>query len=290
MATNEIRILPPPQERTALVQRPDRRFPNKNTYRIVGGVHVTFGILCIVLAGLAIQQRAPWSHLGIGLWGGVLFIVTGCCGYSASLLTKKYKVTAFLIMSIASVLVAMLTVILCAHGAIRQTGGPVWIHHVFGHDDDGEHFYHAQIHGPSVDHPDESQSHSVNVFLAVVGGCEALLGLFSVCIAYKRRTTDNPGSVMQSGSQLSPYVVYTVPASSAFIVPQPGMLMNLAPSQPGCSSVLPSPTNDSQDAMGSQSTPGLPPSYNEAIYKVPSGSSEPFDITKYQNSQNENKI
>jgi len=86
--------------------------------KCLGIIQIIAGVLCIVFNAVGI---AAWSLLtiaSIGIWGGILFIITGAFGVSAAKLQTKCKVITFLVLNIISATVTVPLFICAVIGAI----------------------------------------------------------------------------------------------------------------------------------------------------------------------------
>ncbi|ELU18745.1 hypothetical protein CAPTEDRAFT_218473 [Capitella teleta] len=95
-----------------------QEFPNykwRNSY-IVGISHIVIGILCIIFGGAALGVHAWGAVVGHGIWGGIMFIITGALALVASK-TKSYcSISSHLGLACSSMAIALLGFILCIAG------------------------------------------------------------------------------------------------------------------------------------------------------------------------------
>jgi hypothetical protein len=88
--------------------------------RSLGIAHITIGALCIVFNAVGIGFDAILSVASIGIWGGILFIVTGAFGISAAKLRTKCKITTFMVLCIVSAAVTIALFVCAVMGATIQ--------------------------------------------------------------------------------------------------------------------------------------------------------------------------
>jgi hypothetical protein len=78
---------------------------------------IVVGALCIIFNAVAIGFFQPSSFIAYGIWGGILFIISGSFGTSASKYSSKCRVVTFMVMCILSACSAAVSVILGAAAA-----------------------------------------------------------------------------------------------------------------------------------------------------------------------------
>jgi hypothetical protein len=108
----------PPIQMVTLVQptRVYERYSSKASMGL-GITQVIAGVLCIVFNAVGIAFGALISFASIGIWGGIMFIISGSFGISAAKWRTKCKVIAFMVLSIISATITVPLFICCVIGA-----------------------------------------------------------------------------------------------------------------------------------------------------------------------------
>jgi len=68
----------------------------------LGITQIIIGVMCITFNGVALGYGAPLSYVGHGIWGGIMFIITGAFGIPAAKVRSKCLVCAFMVLCIIS--------------------------------------------------------------------------------------------------------------------------------------------------------------------------------------------
>jgi len=84
----------------------------------LGITQVVMGVLCIVFNAVGIAYWSTISIGCIGIWGGVLFIISGAFGISAAKVRSKCKIIAFMVLSIISAGITVPLLICAVIGAV----------------------------------------------------------------------------------------------------------------------------------------------------------------------------
>jgi len=84
----------------------------------LGITQVLAGIFCVVFNAVAIAFGALVSPASIGIWGGIMFILSGAFGISAAKCRTKCKVVTFMVLSIMSAAITLPLFICSIIGAI----------------------------------------------------------------------------------------------------------------------------------------------------------------------------
>jgi hypothetical protein len=88
----------------------------------LGVLQIIVGVLCIIFNAVAFGFLPTFSTVAHGVWGGILFIITGSFGVSASKSPTKCKVITFMVLCIISACVSAVLVALGILGALFPAG------------------------------------------------------------------------------------------------------------------------------------------------------------------------
>jgi len=162
--------------------------------RYLGSTQIVLGLFCIVVNAVAIAFEALFSFASIGIWGGILFIITGGFGISAAKQQSRCKIIAFMVLSIVSVNIAIVLAILSLKGALLQG--------YYGH------YCHRSYFGESF----SCQYIDIvtNALLAILGFAECAAGIYGyvlcrMVIGYCNSFRNNQIVVVEQQSTASRY-------------------------------------------------------------------------------------
>jgi len=83
----------------------------------LGVTQVVVGVICIVINAIGIAFGSLLAVVSIGIWGGIMFIISGSFGISAAKWRTKCKVIAFMVLCIISAAITVPLFICAVMGA-----------------------------------------------------------------------------------------------------------------------------------------------------------------------------
>jgi len=186
--------------------------------QVLGVVLIIAGVLCIIFNAVAMGFLSGSSVIAYGIWGGVIFIITGSFGTSTAKYATKCKIITFLVLCIISACISAAVVILGAlSAAIDYYYGE--IHCNSGNN--GYYYSRNSYNGRSSD------SHCLTFFnvqvamnsliaiLGLIGGIAAIWGSVICCKVWCCCRNYNENYMTTSGNQL----VIVIPQQQGLGVP-----------------------------------------------------------------------
>ena len=161
--------------------------------RNLGITQIILGALSIVFNAVGISYLAELSYAGVGIWGGILFIINGAFGISAAKLRTKCKITTVLVLSIISSVTTIALIICAVMGAALQY--PYYGY--YGYSCNGGRYEYGDYHY----HQNTCRAVAVamNSVLAVLAVAEAVAAIWSSVLCCKvYGCCDSSGNMMTS--------------------------------------------------------------------------------------------
>jgi len=109
---------PVPMFTYAQAARNSNRNYKRKQSKGLGIMQIIVGVLCIVFNAVGNYYGSYASVASIGIWGGIMFIITGSFGISAAKVCTKCKITTFMVLSIISAVITIPLFICSVIGAI----------------------------------------------------------------------------------------------------------------------------------------------------------------------------
>jgi len=182
----------------------------------LGITQIILGVLCIAFNIAAIAVGARFSVASIGIWGGLMFIICGSFGISASKLHTKCMIVTFLVLCIISVVITIPLFIVSVIGAVDIEYNQCWWYP--DHDNNDYWEYYCR--------PTRDAALAMNCMLAVLAVVVAATCICGSVICCKATCCCNTNKNMQQQQQqqtasLPTQCVTMQGGQPMLIVPQP---------------------------------------------------------------------
>jgi len=183
-----------------------------NQSKGLGIMQIIVGLVCIVINAVGIAFASQLSFAAIGIWGGIMFIITGSFGVSAAKARTKCKIITFMVLSIISAGITVPLFICSVIGAILDTS------HYYCY-----YSYNYYYYSYSSSYSCQEKANvaiAMNALLACLAIGEAIAAIWGSAICCKSGCCCN-----NSGNQqlMIPVQYATIQGQPVIIIPQPQM-------------------------------------------------------------------
>jgi len=230
--------------------------------RNLGIIQIVVGALCIVFNSVAIPFDAMLSPVAVGIWGGILFIVTGSFGISAAKLRTKCKITTYMVLCLVSA-ACTVALFLCAVLSAAFQG-----QYYFHCHNSGGHYYYDYFDCQAV----AIAMNSVLAVLAVAEALAATWGSVLCCKVYGCCNTSDNQVMMAPGQQAAmqgsqPLII--IPLSQLNFGGQVAYAPGYTNQQVADISAPPYPSNQGVNTVQSPLVPQTNTNNNDDMEKIP---------------------